>query len=805
MAYNSKFTGAQIDALLDASGAMQSSKEDVANKVTSINADADDAHYPSAKAVKDKLDDISGKTEKYILEEMYKRIPVKTTLKAGAVITSVSGAEFTFATSQNSSAFPTTGGVGGNLPYTLPYDANYILGRFTSTKGEATFYVEGVVDKKIANKADKEELNSVLGTTNELLTKSIEYDGHIEQYNILPNYAPTKLSVTLKAGTIISAVEGVEICLKSSKTGTSFPETGGVGGNLPYTLPYDANYIVGRFVSSQGEGTLKIIGKNEKEFASKVEREEYDALSNRVNGIDTRLVSVEEELGVEEHTCSYTGLLKSFSKELAKNVKSLSGTGYKITGKNILPATSFQRWKIISSSNGELVADGTLSSFDVFIPIKGVGIRANFKVERVGLYDADYNFIERITSNIPAGELIVADAHFVRLSFNDKNKPADWMVIYDGYGDLDYSEYIEYDVKPFDIFHVIAANNTPMNIDYAITGNHFVPSVGDFDVWEPTEVTDDFSCPIGQGTQSISNLKYFDFIKSYFDKYIWEKIGQGVELIKYADGYTVKKEGLGSDASNTGYELFSYVFCPKSYKNTVLLSAGMNACEPSGYFGIAYFIKCLMEKAEPGFEALYNTTRFVIIPCLCPSSVDTSPIKYENFNGVNLNRNFSHDGKWLNSGSYPDSEIENQILKKWINKYNGSTFWIDCHSDSNTYPSNKLIECVSSDYSTSLKILRTFSGIRKFYKDKGYFQNDSDVSLSSQYENGQRYPKSLYAYQVCGIPSMMLEQYIGSTAYGSDGQTNNDSYGIKNYVTMLRQFILEMCKGEEYVSNERQN
>ena len=55
MVYNSKFTGAQIDALLDASEAMKTSKEDVANKVTSINADADDAHYPSAKAVKDSL------------------------------------------------------------------------------------------------------------------------------------------------------------------------------------------------------------------------------------------------------------------------------------------------------------------------------------------------------------------------------------------------------------------------------------------------------------------------------------------------------------------------------------------------------------------------------------------------------------------------------------------------------------------------------------------------------------------------------------------------------------------------------
>ena len=58
MAYISKFTGAQIDALLDQTKKMQASKEDKANKVTSINADADDVHYPTAKAVKDSLEKV---------------------------------------------------------------------------------------------------------------------------------------------------------------------------------------------------------------------------------------------------------------------------------------------------------------------------------------------------------------------------------------------------------------------------------------------------------------------------------------------------------------------------------------------------------------------------------------------------------------------------------------------------------------------------------------------------------------------------------------------------------------------------
>lgn len=55
MAYNSKYTGAQIDALLDASETMQTSKEDVANKVKSLDANVTDEQYPSAKAVKDAI------------------------------------------------------------------------------------------------------------------------------------------------------------------------------------------------------------------------------------------------------------------------------------------------------------------------------------------------------------------------------------------------------------------------------------------------------------------------------------------------------------------------------------------------------------------------------------------------------------------------------------------------------------------------------------------------------------------------------------------------------------------------------
>ena len=51
MAYISKYKGQEIDELLDASEAMKTSKEDAANKVTTIEESATDEQYPSAKAV----------------------------------------------------------------------------------------------------------------------------------------------------------------------------------------------------------------------------------------------------------------------------------------------------------------------------------------------------------------------------------------------------------------------------------------------------------------------------------------------------------------------------------------------------------------------------------------------------------------------------------------------------------------------------------------------------------------------------------------------------------------------------------
>ena len=291
-------------------------------------------------------------------------------------------------------------------------------------------------------------------------------------------------------------------------------------------------------------------------------------------------------------------------------------------------------------------------------------------------------------------------------------------------------------------------------------------------------------------------------LTNYFDIYINKK---------YPDGYSVTKKGLGNDSGNNetnplGNEVFIYDFKPKYFNHTVLISAGMNACELSGIFGLAYFIKALMEQQEDGMKALYNSTRFIVMPCMCPSCLNSSPIKYTNYNGIRINKNFNYKGSWSKIkelypyepvGKYPDSEVETVMLKKWINDYPNADLWIDCHSDAGGRGyTNLMTQVICSDSSTVEYVRFYWSKMRQFYIDKGYITEQTEVSQQAWVEGGTGYPKTLYSKHICNTPAIMIEQYISSTTYGSDGETNNDSYGIKNYTSLLRAYTLAVCRSE---------
>lgn len=486
--------------------------------------------------------------------------------------------------------------------------------------------------------------------------------------------------------------------------------------------------------------------------------------------------------------------------------------------KNLLDSSSYTQG--IKNDSGTLVTDSS-RFFDKYIAvIPNEKLYFNFGAQRVYQYDADKNWLRRTASRDVTTKLglftVPADCRYIQVQYATSSVNLDNAQIERGSTETSYVEHKENGVEltndnnsgTLELYQASSISNDK-NVELSL----YVPSTDtmefsipvsseDYDYWEPSDVTDAYKCtPLGQATQSIpaisSTLKYQGFLDEYYNIYLGER----------EDGYRVTRTDMGLDSGAAAEDhfacpIYSYEFVPKKYTKTVLLSAGMNTCEASTYFGLAYFIKSLMEKAEDGMRALYNSVRFIVIPVICPSGMLHDPLLYPNSNNVRINKNFEHAGSWDRlktdrGGPYPDSEVETKILKYWLNKYQGADFWLDCHSDT---AASTIREHLSTIFISDTNTRNIFdsdkSKILNFYTNKGYFSDPSSVQLYF-YTLGtdtSPYPKTNYAYDICGIPSAMMEQYQYSTAWGSDGNTNNDSYAIKHYTAMIRYLVLEIYK-----------
>lgn len=492
--------------------------------------------------------------------------------------------------------------------------------------------------------------------------------------------------------------------------------------------------------------------------------------------------------------------------ERCKTISAISGDVI-ICGKNLLDNTTLKRG-VVLNDNGEEIKDVS-SYYDQKIACHGMILQFNCPIQRIYRYDRNNNFVGR--DLIKSGEFeyeIPADTYFAQIQVKSVSDTV--CVSFKNGLDNAYYEpnYIADRIPDYGTVNIWGNGADEVEVELSIDCKAVIPAVKEYDFWEPDIVTDNYKCTHrGQYSQSIplltDSLKYSGFLSTYFDLYVGN----------YEDGYSVTKENLGLDSGaeveNVENPIYSYVFAPKYYNKTVLLSAGMNTCEASTYFGLAYFIKALMEHSEPGMLALYESTRFVVIPVICPTGISHDPLLYRNANNVRINKNFEYNGSWQYNydrlanegknqypGPYPDSEIETQILKAWMNKYSGSTFYMDCHSDtqkSNASQVWRITTCICSSQGVREKLQFRKNLIEQFYRNKGYISKEDTPTMEFS-NGGNDYPKTPYSEMICGTPALMHEQYIVSTMYGSDGYTNNDDYGIKNYVALIRWYVLIMCR-----------
>lgn len=655
----------------------------------------------------------------------------------------------------------------------------------------------------------------------------VEFDVTPETTTNIQNVIYDDTSRPIKKGTVLrfkviggdGIVKQVDIIAKTASNG-SYTYRGLVslseGGYTDVELPEDSAYIVTILypinILTAGTVGVKVLSNN------------FLKTDDAINELSSQAESINQ---LQEDTTSVIGKVESIMNSLitekvtsgvivdisgAFSIKEVSKDDCVIVGSNLIDKNAYKH-KIRLDDSGNEVADATSGYYDVFIPVVGRRILSvNFKPQRIYYYGKDKTFLGRpyasgsvITIPETYNSVEVGYVKF-QIGFTDR---IDLPQVNYGetlleYGDFKsnttltpyqksylYSESLDEVIIKLDVLST--SENNSLTIP-----NYIIP-----DVWEPTIVDEGYSTPRGYTNTKRENwtaenkYMYYDFLDAYYNRYISRT---------YNDGYRVNKRSLGQDSSNLGYEIFEYDFCPKSYTKVVMISAGMNSLETSCIWGLATFIRELIEGEDTFMQFLKENVRFKIIPFICPSSFDQEPLKYGNYRDVRVNKNFSYRLMWSNvggeaKGEYPDSERETIILKNWINENSGiADAYIDCHSDvaSPDYTS-LLTQVICSDSSTKLRIQGVFPALKEFYVGKGYATSVDNIETQSWVEGGNNYPKTLYSYIEAGIPAIMIEQYISSVVYGSDGNTNNDSYGIKHYVTVLRMYVAAMLESSQVV------
>lgn len=332
-----------------------------------------------------------------------------------------------------------------------------------------------------------------------------------------------------------------------------------------------------------------------------------------------------------------------------------------------------------------------------------------------------------------------------------------------------------------------------------LSGNLVIPSCPTFPIWLCDSSTNEYTSPMGQykSTCSLSSDEFLEIFWNYF-------------LKDYDDGYKVTKRILGRDQSNT-YDIYEYTFTPKKYSRTVLISTGMHPSELPAEFGLAYFMKYVMEKQSADFKWIHDNVRFKIIPLIQPWGFNQNPLKYENSTGVNINKNWDVDHVWTpdfsfggtgTNGSTPYSEAETKVLVNWINENAYKVdLWIDCHTDSSGQMNGSKLHYVTgcSDADIRKKVLDVQRKITQAYVAAGFFEPNTENTLSSAGMAAATSfsSKHLYAKKYCGIPSLMIEQYSGNPLWGGDPEVNNSEADINNYITNIRALLLGVLERDE--------
>jgi murein tripeptide amidase MpaA len=329
-------------------------------------------------------------------------------------------------------------------------------------------------------------------------------------------------------------------------------------------------------------------------------------------------------------------------------------------------------------------------------------------------------------------------------------------------------------------------DSLPQRLEYTdgllSVSNGELKSIQKAGIYEPASVPNTWTTdPSGR----VLNISSSDFFELFYNKYV------GTNEV----GISVEKNYLGLDESGT-YQITEFSFVPPHPKEKLLLTSGMHTYELPASFGLAHFIKDLMDPTVHNQIVDYIRENVIlkVIPIINPWGWNQNPKKYGNINGVNLNRNFDSNGRWEKfpsmppsenewnyKGIAPFSEAETKILRDWALTNNDALYWIDCHTGlNNDYGENWIHP--SSKYPKLPEILDTLKTLEERIKHVYQVEPRSRVRIDTE-ENLRRW----WSEEVAGVYSMTIEQSSVGLPWGTN--INNEGDDIREYEIYINSYV----------------
>lgn len=328
-------------------------------------------------------------------------------------------------------------------------------------------------------------------------------------------------------------------------------------------------------------------------------------------------------------------------------------------------------------------------------------------------YDKDKNFLERVTNEGMDYVVIPDGVYYVRIILAQSSTVFKHFVFCEGteyYESLEYGK--SYQLASTDRSEYVTLNNSDF---YEFTGEYIEPIYG----WN----------------HLVDVYNMWDELMADYPEYInMEVVGEFYgnhptkgTVIKYEIRcYTISKN-LDSVMNDTSNNL------------KILYLSGIHGHERKAPSGDYMFFKDLLVNHDKNsaLNYIWNNTDFKIIPICSPWGYDFS--NRVNENEVNLNRNFD-SSEWVYvekgtdknySGETPSSEVETQIIEKFIGDNSDAFMAVNRHTNGTLTDSKSLGFINASFYSDRLAVTRNFRALAaKFKSNYPWLISDNENTLS---------------------------------------------------------------------------